>query len=56
MSMPVLAAMEPNDWPDLTIQNIGPGGFGLGAGRLGGARHRLRRSPGASASGLTVGL
>ena len=32
MLMPVLAAIEPNDWPDLTIQNIGPGGLRLAAG------------------------
>jgi hypothetical protein len=29
MLIPVAAAIDPNDWPGRTIQNIGPGGFGL---------------------------
>ena len=35
MLMPVLAAIEPNDWPGRTSQNIGPGGLRLGGSGLG---------------------
>ena len=56
MLIPVAAAIEPNDCPGRTVQNIGPGGLAFGLGGWGGYRHRLRRCPGVRAFGLTVGL
>jgi hypothetical protein len=56
MLIPVAAAIDPNDWPGRTVQNIGPGGFGLGLWGFGGCCHRFRRWPGVRASEFTVGL
>ena len=56
MFVAVAAAIEPNDCPGRTVQNIGPGGLAFGLGGWGGYRHRLRRCPGVRAFGLTVGL
>src|SRR5947208_16446157 len=53
MLIPVFAAIEPNDCPGRTVQNIGPGGLGRG---LGGWRQGFSRSPGIRLSGSTSGL
>jgi len=49
----VFAAIEPNDCPAATVQNLGPGGLRRG---LGAWRQRLSRSPGIRLSGLMLGL
>jgi hypothetical protein len=56
MLIPLAVAIEPNDCPGRTVQNVGPGGLAFGLGGRGGYRHRFRRCPGVSAFGLTLGL